>query len=246
MDENESDGIDGGDSTATGGRGDSASDSGGSGSSGSDSGGGSGEFRLLGRDIGNRTRGIGIEIGGRIKTKGQPKTPNEIGMGPFLRAANAPEKKPRIPMAPSKAQPRGKSTPEDEEDLKSVVGGLYGGLALMTGFNGWAMPEDECELIAKPLSRIMARNPTAQSYVREIADPFALVVAIGLPTVMRYQMWRDYIKLKKELALRGLTMEDVQRSQAPPPSPDVNKPTRSASPLWKSATAETTRLSSIV
>jgi len=167
-------------------------------------------------------------------------------MGPFLRAANAPEKKPRIPMAPSKAQPRGKSTPEDEEDLKSVVGGLYGGLALMTGFNGWAMPEDECELIAKPLSRIMARNPIVQGYVREIADPFALVVAVGLPTAIRYQMWRDYVRVKKELELRGLTMEDVKRSQAPPPPPDVPNSARSVSPLWKSATAETTRLSSIV
>ena len=244
MEQDELDRDDGAISPDDSGPGNGASGSGGD-SSGGDGGGSRGGFRILGRDSGSGARGVGIEIGGRVRTKGQPKTPNEIGMGPFLRAANAPEKKPRIPLAPSKAQPRGKSTPEDEEDLKSVVGGLYGGLALMTGFNGWAMPEDECELIAKPLSRIMARNTVMQSYVREIADPFALVVAIGLPTVIRYQMWRDYIRVKKELEARGLTMEDVKRSQAPQP-PEPPNPARSVSPLWKSATAETTRLSSIV
>lgn len=123
-----------------------------------------------------------------------------------------------MPGAPSRAQPKGKATNEDVTDVKNLAEGMYSAVALFTGFNGWILSEPEATAIAEPASRILARHKELQGVVREIADPMALMVAVSVPTLVRYAMWREYVGLRKVAVQRGID-PDVIPKQAPGPEP---------------------------
>jgi hypothetical protein len=163
-------------------------------------------------------------------------------MGPFLRNANKePETRARIPSAPSTRQPRGKATPEDIQDIENLTKGIYGAAAGITGFNGWLITDAEATAIAEPAARILARHTVIQGYVREVADPVALVVAAGLPTLVRYQLWRDFVRAKAELEARGVRFEDLPRQKnAAANNPSPQEPSQADTvPAWKRPASDT-------
>ncbi len=80
----------------------------------------------------------------------------------------------------------------------------------MTGFTGWVFTDAEAEAVALPASRILARHTVVQGYVRDIADPVALIVALGLPTIVRYQLYRMWLFETQRL-------KTVQPNPATPP-----------------------------
>lgn len=184
-------------------------DDGASGGTGGGGGGGVERIRLSERF------GSGGGKDGRRVSAGKPKTPDDESLASFLNDNNNEvDKRPRSVYAPSTRQPKGKATPEDVEDLRNLVIGSYAGVAVMTGFGGWQMSEDEASAIAKPAARILARHTAIQAAVREVADPVALMVAVGLPTLARYAMWQQW---------KGQTKGNVSRP-IPPPQQSTENP----------------------
>jgi hypothetical protein len=117
------------------------------------------------------------------------------------------------------ADPPGKKPDrkQDEADLGALVDGLYRGFASATGWAGWVLADEEVAAIARPASRILARNKQIDRAVKAVTDPLALAIAVVVPTGVRIMLFREELHAR---SARSVTPRpNMGQSAAPKPPP---------------------------
>lgn len=84
---------------------------------------------------------------------------------------------------------RKEASDEDVDDTQSLVASAYASAGLLFGEH-WRLSEREAGSIARPLSRIIARNQGLAKSVSKWSDPAALVIAALVVTMPRILMTR--------------------------------------------------------
>jgi hypothetical protein len=115
---------------------------------------------------------------------------------------------------------------DEIEDLKQLVGAVFASVSALAGSPVYRFSEQECEQVAKPLSRILARHSTIRKVVSTVADPVALVAAVIFPLGVKMSL---HASEKREArgsinpqAVAPVTDVRTMRTETPPPAPPQN------------------------
>lgn len=113
---------------------------------------------------------------------------------------------------------------DEIEDFKQLVAALFYGLSAVSGCPEYKFSEPECEAVAKPLSRIVARNAGVRKVVSQVADPVALLGAVAFPLMVKHAHaeMRRRTPVMQPPSEAPVTNVQTHRIEGPPPPPVRN------------------------
>lgn len=121
----------------------------------------------------------------RIAKKVNPPITEEGG--PVFTAPLPPLGVPKSdPEIPKSGKTKKEEKADEVEDFKQLIAALFYGLAVATGTPEYRFSEPECEAVAKPMARIVARNTRVRKVVQQVADPIALLSAVAFPLMVKH------------------------------------------------------------
>lgn len=136
-------------------------------------------------------------------------------------AIGSPKKDPEVPKG---AKNKKEEKADEIEDFKQLVAALFFGFAAVSGCPEYKFNEPECEAVAKPLSRIVARYAGVRKVVSQVADPIALLGAVAFPLMLKHAhvMHRKTTPQMQEPSQAPVSNVQTQRIEGPPPPPVRN------------------------
>jgi hypothetical protein len=106
---------------------------------------------------------------------------------------------PASPKNPTKRKRKDIQYEIKKEQLSVLIKTTFDILGSREGMEMWKLSQKEAELIADPLSALMAKNPFVDKLTSEYGDWIALVIALGTVILPRaFMMWASKPK-KKEI-----------------------------------------------
>jgi hypothetical protein len=110
------------------------------------------------------------------------------------------EETPAAPKNPSKRKRKDIQYEIKKEQLSVLIKTTFDILGSREGMEMWKLSQKEAELIADPLSALMAKNPFVDKLTSEYGDWIALVIALGTVIVPRaFMMWASKPKKKESI-----------------------------------------------
>ncbi len=186
----------------------------------------------------------------------QPKTPKAAGKKISIEPGAV--KHSKAPKTPKGSEPQDEPTPkktaaktavkEDQADLKELLGTACDGLARATGFPGWRITEDDAEQVARPLSRILARNRSLDRAVKTYSDPALLAIAVFSVFIVRGFIFIAWLRAGRPPLQQTVGGQGMPQPPPPPPPPapppgagaSVNPPTDIRKPYGNGRASDAT------
>jgi hypothetical protein len=147
--------------------------------------------------------------------------PTEEG-GPSFTPPPPPIGVPKIDPEVTSKKSKKEDKTDEIEDLKQLVAAFFYGIAAATGTPEYKFSEPEAEAVAKPLSRIVARNSRIRKVVQQVADPIALVGAVAFPLMVKHAAAEQRKKRPTMQAPPEQPVTNVQTQSTTPPPPPRN------------------------
>src|SRR4051812_27781682 len=105
---------------------------------------------------------------------------------------------PAAPKNPSKRKRKDIQYEIKKEQLSILIKTTFDIVGSREGMEIWKLSQKEAELIADPLSALMAKNPIVDKLTAEYGDWIALIVALGTVIIPRaFMMWAAKPKKKE-------------------------------------------------
>jgi hypothetical protein len=110
------------------------------------------------------------------------------------------EEAPAAPKNPSKRKRKDIQYEIKKEQLAILIKTSFDIVGSREGMEVWKLSQKEAELIADPLSGLMAKNPFVDKLTSEYGDWIALIVALGTVILPRaFMMWAAKPKKKESV-----------------------------------------------
>lgn len=127
---------------------------------------------------------------------------------------------PAAPKNPTKRKRKDVQYEIKKEQLAVLIKTTFDIIGSREGMEIWKMSKQESELIADPLSALMAKNPIVDRLTSEYGDWIALIVAIGTVIVPRlFVMWAAKPKKKEPVKPYVAIKEPNEKQGASAPKP---------------------------
>jgi len=106
--------------------------------------------------------------------------------------------RPAAPKNPTKRKRKDIQYEIKKEQLTVLIKSTFDIISSREGLEMWKLSQKECELIADPLSGLMAKNPIIDRITSEYGEWIALIIALGTVILPRaFVMWAAKPKKKE-------------------------------------------------